>query len=725
MSATVFGGETKYTKRYNLGRLLSGLTRHFLVMSKLRTLRFNMLCSVPRRLIIVSLIVVVSLNSDVVSADGQTLDPDAVLAAAALSEEAKLTTDAPAPGAMFGLSIAAQGDTLIVGAPGTGWPYRPGAAYVFVRTDSHQWVLQQRLTAGDAGFGGSVALSGDAAVVGGTYAFGPNERAAYVFRRLNGVWTEEAKLTTSLGDPDDSFGTAVAISGDTVLVGAPRTASFSGVVYVFARSGVGWAEQQTLIPAVSVLSDEFGWSLALDGETAVIGAPHRTAAAHVFVQRAGIWVEETKLTASDNAGRLGGFGFSVALNGETILVGAPRSGSAYVGAQSTAYVFTRGVSGWQESAKLTADVGEAMFGLRVALDGETAVLGVPQRGCCNQGSAIVFRKGGAAWTAIADLVAARPRNGDELGGAVAVTGHQVFAGAMYHDVGTDQNQGAAYVFGIPGAEPLPGPPTLTGSVNAATVTLAWAPSQLGGTPTSYIVQAGTAPGLSNLFNSEVGFTTTVTAPVASGTYHVRVLAVNTTGASVPSNQVALVVGAAVVPGQPAVTSATAADGVLTVSWLPGLGAAATSYRLDFYSGATPVATVHGDATSAIRVPLPPGAEGAFAVRVTPLNGAAAGPSSSLFPFTIPRCVPPASPDVSGGVVAGTASIAWPAVPGATFYLLEAGTAPGRGEYVPLTNIGANTGAAASAVPFGFTAWVRIVAVNVCGQHSAPRDFLVR
>ncbi len=182
-----------------------------------------------------------------------------------------------------------------------------------------------------------------------------------------------------------------------------------------------------------------------------------------------------------------------------------------------------------------------------------------------------------------------------------------------------------------------------------------------------------------------------------------------------------------VPGQPTVTSATVTSNVLTVVWTSGSGASPTSHRLDFYyQGGGFVTSVNAGAATSINIPLPANVTGAFSVRVTAFNGSTAGPGSALFNFTIgPSCTIPASPNVTGDVVGSNAYVTWPAVPGATRYLLSAGTTQGGGQYVPLGNIGNVTYVSAGGLPPGFTAWVRVIAVNACNQQSVPRDYLVQ
>jgi hypothetical protein len=157
--------------------------------------------------------------------------------------------------------------------------------------------------------------------------------------------------------------------------------------------------------------------------------------------------------------------------------------------------------------------------------------------------------------------------------------------------------------------------------------------------------------------------------------------------------------------------------------------AATSYRLDFrQTVGGPVVASISTSTTSTTIPLPPGTLGTFNVTATGVNSAGAGPTSAPVSFTIggsgPCTGPPASPVVSGGVVGGTATVQWPQVPGATSYILSAGTNQGGTNLFPTTNIGLNNQVQATGLPAGFTAWVRVIAVNACGQ-SAPRDFFVQ
>ena len=267
------------------------------------------------------------------------------------NESAKLLPDDGAVGDQFGHSVALSGDTAVVGArrdDDNG--IISGSAYVFVRSGT-SWAQEAKLSpvdgaAGDQ-FGRSVAISGDTAVVGahGDDDNGSDSGSAYVFVRSGTSWAQEAKLSPVDGAAGDRFGRSVALSGDTAVVGAFRdgdNGNSSGSAYVFVRSGTSWAQEAKLLPDDGAAGDRFGISVALSGDTAVVGAPEdddngsNSGSAYVFVRSGTSWAQEAKLLPVDGAAG-DRFGRSVALSGDTAVVGAhlnddkgSRSGSAYV-----------------------------------------------------------------------------------------------------------------------------------------------------------------------------------------------------------------------------------------------------------------------------------------------------------------------------------------------------------------------------------------------------------
>lgn len=273
-------------------------------------------------------------------------------------------------------------------------------------------VNEQKLIASDGvgfdNFGWSVAVSGSTAVVGargdsiGSTSFG-FQGSVYVFNRQGGIWVEEQKLTASDGVAGDSFGWSVAISGSTIVVGAPFDDIGGNVnqgsVYVFNRQGGSWVETQKLTASDGAADDHFGWSVAVSGSTIVAGATNELSgnfdqgSAYVFDRMGRGWVEQ-KLTTSDEVTG-DSFGFAVAVSGSTVVVGARNDTVDGNFLQGSAYVFNRQGGGWVETQKLivTDVTAEAHFGFSVAVSGSTIVLGAPEDiigGKPFQGSAYVF-----------------------------------------------------------------------------------------------------------------------------------------------------------------------------------------------------------------------------------------------------------------------------------------------------------------------------------------------
>jgi len=368
------------------------------------------------------------------------------------------------------------------------------------------WVQQAKLTATDGEatdlFGHSVTISGDTVVIGAPYddvGSNDNQGSAYVFEKPTGGWTtgtEAARLTASDGAADDRFGESVAISGNTVVVGSREDDTGSntaqGSAYVFEKPVGGWTtgtETAKLTASDGATGDRLGVSVAIDGDTVVVGASDDDVGSHadqgsayVFEKPAGGWTtgtETAKLTASDGAAN-DSFGESVAISGDTLVVGAYLDVIGSNSDQGSAYVFERPVGGWTtgtEAAKLTASDGAAEdhFGLPVAISGDTVVVGsfADDVGSNeNQGSAYVFEKPAGAWatgTETAKLTASDGAADDYFGISVAVSGDMLVVGAYAADVGSNDDQGSAYVFEKPAGSWTTGTETakLTASDGAA------------------------------------------------------------------------------------------------------------------------------------------------------------------------------------------------------------------------------------------------------------------
>lgn len=407
----------------------------------------------------------------------------------------------------FGRAVAVSGDTVVIGASNedsaaTGVngdqaseaAMDSGAVYIFVRTGS-TWTQQAYLKASNTDaedqFGSTVAIHGDTIVVGAAWedsaATGVNGNqadnsasfagAAYVFTRSGTTWSQQAYLKASNTQAEDNFGTAVAISGDTILVGAPgedsnatgvngnqtdNSASVAGAVYVFTRTGTDWTQQAYLKASNAEGGDYFGNAVAISGDTLVVGAAYEDSsspgvngdqsnnsgayagAAYVFVRSGTTWSQQAYLKASnpstsDTWWQGYEFGFSVAVSGDTVIVGSPAEDGSNTGVNSTpsgylnsagaAYIFGRDGTTWSQQAYLKAHNSAygMYFGRSVAASGDKVLVsGKPTSNGAEYPAGYVFKRDGTSWSPLAFL----PSNG--AGGhriSVGISGETVVVGA--------------------------------------------------------------------------------------------------------------------------------------------------------------------------------------------------------------------------------------------------------------------------------------------------------
>jgi FG-GAP repeat/S-layer homology domain len=428
-----------------------------------------------------------------------TIDPT-------LSQQAYLKASNTGAADFFGWSVAVSGDTIVVGAwqedsnavgiDGDGannLASGSGAAYVFTRsggTWSQQAYLKASNTGAGDGFGGSVAVNGDTIVVGagaedGASNSASDSGAAYVFTRSGSTWSQQGYLKAFNLGTGDYFGHSVAVSGDTIVVGARLedsnaigidgegfndSASDSGAAYVFTRSDFygRWSQQAYLKASNTGADDYFGYSVAVSGDTIVVGAytedsnaigidgngasndSSDSGAAYVFTRSGSTWSQQAYLKAF-NTGTGDGFGVSVAVSGDTIVVGAYGEDGASNDADSSgaAYVFARSAGTWSQQAYLKASNTGAddHFGHSVAVSGATIVvgaynedsnaIGVDGNGASNDasdsGAAYVFTRSGGTWSQQAYLKASNTGTQDSFGASVAVSGDTIAVGSYSED----------------------------------------------------------------------------------------------------------------------------------------------------------------------------------------------------------------------------------------------------------------------------------------------------
>ena len=382
----------------------------------------------------------------------------------------------------FGISVAISGDTIVVGA----WnedgndvdnsAYNSGAAYVFTRsgtTWTQQAYLKQTYPGQDDLFGVSVGISGETIVVGAraedSAAVGvngdesndgrPRTGAAYVFTRSGTTWSQQAFLKASNPDTNDYFGRVVAISGNTIVVGsyfensnattvngdgANNSAENAGAAYVYFRTGTTWAQQAYLKANNAGAGDLYGSSVAVHGNTVVVGAPGEASnattvngnaadntavgagAAYVYLRTGTTWAHQAYLKAS-NAQANDYFGDAVAVSLDGVAVG-----------------------GWREYSNATGIGGNQADNSQFFA-----------------GAVYLYSRTGTAWSQQAYVKASNTNGGDEFAGNLAMSGGTLVVGAMKeasNSPGVNGNQannslgsaGAAYVFtGVPGAAAAP------------------------------------------------------------------------------------------------------------------------------------------------------------------------------------------------------------------------------------------------------------------------------
>lgn len=372
----------------------------------------------------------------------------------------KLTASNGTQDDRFGASVAATESVIVVAATGA-MDKAPGTRTVYVYEKVGGVWTESGVLAADNGvasdrFGNSVAVSADTVLVGDNQGALDGVATVYVFEELNGVWEHAGELT---GSPFGNFGSSVAVDGDTAIVGASSdqiNGSFSGTALVYERVGGVWAPAGQITPSDGGEFDQFGVSVALSGNVAVVGAFRgevdgvETGTAYVYERIAGAFTFAAKLSADDGADG-DKFGSDVAISGETIVVGAAGHDEP-VESAGAAYVFEKVKGLWTQTKKLQADESEAvdLFGSSVGVSGDTVVVGVRQDDDLGSasGSAYVFRKTAGAWSRTAKLLPGAGEALDFFGKSIAVGGGTIAVGANGDDDLGD-GAGAVYVFALP------------------------------------------------------------------------------------------------------------------------------------------------------------------------------------------------------------------------------------------------------------------------------------
>lgn len=442
-------------------------------------------------------------------------------------------------GDLFGYSVSISGDYAIVGAPyenedaaGTNYLGNAGSAYIF-KNIAGSWTQVQKIVASDRGaedwFGFSVSISGDYAIVGAPYededAAGTNyldrSGSAYIFKNISGTWAQVRKITAANRRESGRLGFSVSISDDYAFVATPyetlditggNSLWNAGAAYVYKNNADTWTQVQKIVPSDRNGYDQFGYSVSISGDFAIIGASYededpsglnfidRAGSAYIFKNIAGNWRQVQKIVAS-NRGSYDQFGYSVSISGDYAIIGAinededaaegntlPNPGSAYI--------FKNIAGTWAQAQKIVASNRGPydLFGYSVSISGGYAIVGaigedqdVP--GAITKydaGSAYIFEENAGTWTQVQKIEAPDRGAGHKFGSSVSISRDYAIAGAPFEDANraaanNSDNEGASYIF------------TNGGTVMAASACGSYTWAQNGVTYTSSGVYRDTIP----------------------------------------------------------------------------------------------------------------------------------------------------------------------------------------------------------------------------------------
>lgn len=332
-----------------------------------------------------------------------------------------------------------------------------------------RFTTQVKLSEPIPDFGIPVDIDGNtAAIRGGGFRFGdfPNGTVC-IYAREGTTWSREQCVTDTDDVPnsDDGYGNGIALSGDTLVVGASSDATnglIAGAAYVYVRNGHTWSLQQKLFPSDPSPLAQFGIAVDIVGDTIVIGAygdddsGYGTGAAYVFRRNGTVWTEEQKLKASDEQAE-SSFGLSVSINGQTIAVGSPSASSPETQFCGAVYAFVNNGSGWQQQAKITPNntMPNQQFGFTVSISGDTIVAAAPgevigapsveAQNVRSKGAVYIFDRTGTSWGHQKRFF---ERDTNRTGGfavRAAIDGDTIIVGDPTYDAGA-RFTGAVYVF---------------------------------------------------------------------------------------------------------------------------------------------------------------------------------------------------------------------------------------------------------------------------------------
>ncbi len=388
----------------------------------------------------------------------------------------------------FGYAVDVSDDVIVIGAWGYGVSTSAeasGAAYVY-RWDGSSWNEEAKLTASDAyaddRFGYSVAIDGDVVAIG---AFYDDTKAAaagavYVFRWNGSSWAEEAELTASDGSVQDFLGYSVDVQGNHIIAGAigdDDKGDFAGAAYIFYWNGSSWEQQKKLTASDGAADDDFGISVSIDEDKAVVGSPFdddngsASGSAYVYSWDGSDWSGETKL-ADSNGGANDQFGYDVDLSGERIVISSPEKDVASVSNTGAVFIYHLTESTWDREITLTSsDVSASdRFGTSVSISGDKILVGAYDDYVFSsyKGSVYAYSLEGNDWYEITKIK--KDYDDDYFGLNVGISSSLVVTGA-YWDSDIGMASGAAYTYDLSDVSNLYSSAILVEDVNTTTYTV--------------------------------------------------------------------------------------------------------------------------------------------------------------------------------------------------------------------------------------------------------------
>lgn len=575
----------------------------------------------------------------------------------------------------------------------------PAAAAYPVTTDS--FIQQQKLNTpnGASNFGGAIAISGDTILVGASSSMvaGRAQGLAYVFVRSGSTWTQQAELAPADGATVQEFGVSVALAGNTAVVGAPREdvngKVDQGAVYVFVRNGTTWTQQQRLVGLDGNLDDAFGRSVSIDGNTVAIGSAESDGvgtadqgAAYIFERVGTTWTQQQKLTAADGQSS-DIFGSSISLNANTVIVGAFADDIGSNVDQGSAYVFTRTNGTWTLQQKLVSSDGQAddAFGFSVAISGDRAFIGAPT----DDLGGFTDRGTASVFVRSGSAWFLEQQLAANDGRAADRFGQRVAVLGDQAVVGaTSHDDGAAYVFRRTAGSWTQGE-TLTPSDRTSrfgVVALDGSTIAVGSPEVGRVL----GPGSAYVFTDQP----VVTPPPPAGP-----------------------------PAPPLVDAPSVTGSTVRITW----GAVSGAMRYSLRAGTAPGGNNAfdgdvGNTTSLTAVNVP---TGSYFVRVHSANALGESVASNEVRVDVggaSPCVVLPNPTGLFATVSGSlVTLTWVSVPGPTSYLVEAGSVSGAANLAVIDTGNVSPILMATAPPG--TYFVRVRAKNACGL-SAPSNQVV-